>query len=65
MTAQAYKSVRESIGTQKKVSSLLGVHRVTLARRETGALPVTREAALAMRSLLGRFAGTPALRSSR
>ncbi len=51
MTAQRYKHEREKRGTQASVSALLGVDRVTVARRETGALPVTHEAWLALLSL--------------
>lgn len=48
MTASEYKAERERRGTQKEVAALLGVSRVTIARRETGTRPVTREAWLAL-----------------
>lgn len=51
MTAADYKSEREKRGTQEEVASLLGVSRVTIARRETGARPVIREAWLALLAL--------------
>lgn len=50
MNAEKYKSEREQRGTQEEVAALLGVSRVTLARRETGA-EITREAWLALLSL--------------
>lgn len=51
MTAESYKSEREKRGTQMSVAAILGVHQVTIARRETGALPITREAWLALLAL--------------
>jgi len=49
--ADAYKAEREKRGTQAEVAPMLGVSRVTLARRETGVRPVSTEAWLALRSL--------------
>lgn len=46
-----YKRERTLRGTQESVAAQLGVDRVTIARRETGALPITREAELALLSL--------------
>lgn len=51
MTADDYKRERKRRGTQQQISDALDVHQVTIARRETGALPVTREAWLALISL--------------
>lgn len=51
LTAQAYKKAREARGTQTEVAEQLGVTQVTLSRRETGAVPVTREVMLALLSL--------------
>ncbi len=51
MTASDYKAERERRGTQEKVAALLGVSRVTIARRETGTRPVIREAWLALLAL--------------
>lgn len=51
MTPSRYKSKRESIGTQTHVAELLKVSPVTLSRRESGAMPITREAWLALVSL--------------
>lgn len=51
MTAANYKAERERRGTQEEVAALLGVSRVTIARRETGARPVIREAWLALLAL--------------
>jgi transcriptional regulator with XRE-family HTH domain len=46
-----YKAERERRGTQEDVAALLGVSRVTIARRETGTRPVIREAWLALLAL--------------
>ena len=50
--ASAYSEARKAIGTQTAVAKLLGVARSTVARREAGAMPVTREAMLAMTYLV-------------
>ncbi len=51
MTPKSYKREREKRGTQARVASLLGVSRVAVARRETGARPISREAWLALLSI--------------
>lgn len=51
MSADDYKRERKLRGTQQQIADALKVHQVTIARRETGALPVTREAWLALLSL--------------
>ena len=51
MDALAYKSAREQRGTQEEVAAALGVSRVSVARRETGSRPVSREAWLALLAL--------------
>lgn len=51
MNAANYKAERERRGTQGEVAALIGVSRVTIARRETGTRPVTREAWLALLAL--------------
>jgi transcriptional regulator with XRE-family HTH domain len=51
MTANDYKTERQKRGTQQDVAALLGVSRVTIARRETGARPIIKEAWLALRAL--------------
>lgn len=48
---EQYKAEREKRGTQAEVAEKLGVSRITLARRETGTRPVSREAWLALLSL--------------
>lgn len=48
MTAAAYKAARQQLGTLKEVAELLGVHWITVQRRETRALKITTEAALAI-----------------
>ena len=54
MTREKYKATRETIGTQADAAPLLGVNRVTLATRESGAWEITREAALALEALKKR-----------
>ena len=51
MTATEYRAARKKRGTQHAVAVALGVHQVTIARRETGAQPINREAALALLAL--------------
>lgn len=51
MTPDEYREHRKRRGTQASVAALLGVSRVTVARRETGAMAITREAALALLSI--------------
>jgi len=52
MTSQDYKGKREFLGyTQGELSALLGVNRVTVARRETNEAVITREAWLALNAL--------------
>jgi len=51
MTPTKYKNERKKRGTQEQVANLLGVSRVTLARRETGNRPICLEAWLALCSL--------------
>ena len=51
MTFAYYKTERQRRGTLKVVAALLGIHWTTLARRESGAIKLTTEMALAMRSL--------------
>ena len=52
MTANKYKIIREQIGSQSHVASLLQTARETIARRETGAQRITKEAELALRMLI-------------
>ena len=51
MNATDYKAERQRRGTQASVAALLGLARETVARRETGALPIPREAELALLAL--------------
>lgn len=51
MTHDQYKKEREKSGTQEFVSKLLGVHRTTIARRETQKMDITVEAELAIKGL--------------
>jgi DNA-binding transcriptional regulator YdaS (Cro superfamily) len=51
MTAMAYKATRELRGSQVAVARLLGVHSVTISKRECGVQPVSREAELALLTL--------------
>ena len=51
MTTTKYKTERERRGTQTSVAALLGVNRVTVAKREAGMQVITREAWLALLAL--------------
>ena len=51
MTPEEYKATRERLGTQAEVALILGVNRVTVAKRENGAMTITNEAVLAIQSL--------------
>lgn len=51
MNATEYKVARKMRGTQEVVSGLLGVNRVTVAKRETGEHVITQEAWLALNAL--------------
>lgn len=51
MTSTDYQTERKQRGTQTSVSAQLGTTQVTIARRETGAVPITRETELALLSL--------------
>lgn len=51
MTATEYKATRERLGTQAEVAAMLGVNRVTVAKRENGTMTITTEAWLAICSL--------------
>jgi transcriptional regulator with XRE-family HTH domain len=51
MNPEQYKAEREKRGTQAEVAGKLGVSRITLARRETGTRPVSKECFIALLSL--------------
>jgi predicted transcriptional regulator len=51
MNAALYKAERKLRGTQTAVATKLGVHQVTIARREVGALPITVECWKALLSI--------------
>lgn len=52
MTPGEYKSLRQKLGlTQAGLAALLGVTRKTVSSRESGAVRITEEAALAIRAL--------------
>ena len=51
MTADQYRKLRRSLGTQTDVAELLDVNIRTIQRRESGAIPVTWEAELAILSV--------------
>jgi len=53
MNKEQYRAMRERIGTQAEVSAQLQVSRVTVAKRETGTMVITKEAALALSALAG------------
>jgi DNA-binding XRE family transcriptional regulator len=49
--AEKYKTARKLIGTQKEVAKMLGIDRVTVAKRETGVLQISRESELALAAI--------------
>lgn len=52
MTPEAYKALRESVGSQTEVCKLIpGLAQTTLSRRENGHLPIDTEAEYALRYL--------------
>lgn len=52
MTESEYKAHRITLGhTQQSLASVLGLARETIVRRETGVLPITKEAELAILKL--------------
>lgn len=51
MQPEQYKATRERLGTQAEVARILGVNRVTVAKRETGKMKITWEAYLAIRAI--------------
>ena len=48
MTSAEYAEKRRLRGSQRAVAKLLNVSHITVARRETGVIPITREAELAL-----------------
>ena len=51
MTPENYKSERKQRGTQTAVAALLEITQVTIARRETGVSPITKESWFALLAL--------------
>lgn len=51
MTPADYKREREARGSQSEVADMLGVHKLTVSKRERGEIPITREAWLALRAI--------------
>jgi hypothetical protein len=51
MSGAEYKRLRARLGTQTEVAARLGLHRVSIAKREAGTIPITTEAAIAIRAL--------------
>jgi transcriptional regulator with XRE-family HTH domain len=49
--AQLYRKLRIERGTQTAVAAMLGVHPMTISRRERGEMEVPDEALIALRSL--------------
>jgi hypothetical protein len=56
MTAPRYRTLRLLLGTQGEVAAMLGLHRVTITKREAGTIPITTEAALAILALRSQSA---------
>jgi len=59
MKGEEYRAIRKRIGTQAEVAERLGVHRVTIADRERGAQPISRESELAILMLATDIKPTP------
>ena len=51
MTTKQYRKARLARGTVKDIAPLVGVHPMTINKRERGEIPITREAELALLSL--------------
>ena len=51
MNAAEYARMRRYVGTQKEVAARLGVHEMTLSKRERGEVDVDLEAVIAMRAI--------------
>ena len=47
-TSDFYKKLRQSVGSRREVSKLLGIHVRTLARRETGTIKINDEMVAAL-----------------
>lgn len=52
MTKDEYRDLRRKLGTQSEVAAMLDITTVTVYRRESGETPVSREAAIAIQSLV-------------
>lgn len=59
MTATQYRAERIARGSQTAVAKRLGVHPLTISRRERGEIPINREAEVALRALPKLKAQTP------
>lgn len=53
-TANTYRKLRQSLGTQKEVARMLKIHKQTVCDRECGRAVITTEAMYAMRYLTQR-----------
>jgi hypothetical protein len=51
VTCEEYKTARQLRGSQQNVADQLQLHRMTIAKRESGENPIDREAQLAMMCL--------------
>lgn len=51
MTSAEYKTERKLRGTQAEIAAQLGVRQATISDRETGAMPITQEAWMALLSI--------------
>jgi DNA-binding transcriptional regulator YiaG len=50
MSPDQYRKLRESMGlTQAALAEILGVHKITIAKREGGTLKISQEAEYALR----------------
>jgi len=55
MTPKQYARIRRKIGTQETVAALLGVHRVTIAKREAKMRSIPPDAEKAIKALAAEF----------
>ncbi len=64
VTGAEYKAIREKLKlTQQQLADLLGVHKITVAKREGGALEISQEAEMALRYISDQASLKEAARS--
>lgn len=48
MSPEAYRAIRKGVGSQERAAELLGLHKMTVSKRERGEQEIDREAELAL-----------------